>query len=293
MSRIDIARRVSNQAARLPVATAARYGTVEASADAGQQTTILLDGSSVPAYLVADVPVRRGDRVAVVSQGGTYTVVSLDGAGRTATNFLDFNEEDGLVVGNMTEEQLRGNIRLYVDEEEHPHVQLRNGDRSLADWHSDFGGFVEMDVDTSYMINSLGGIHSNVQMEAAQRFPYNGSPGLVVGGTHLWTGTQQGAGTVQLLDSFRKYAALTFVFNDGARSYAQTVVHPANVSSTSLCRTVADAQGQLYTASMMVSLSADGIGVTVERCTQLRLAEGSVTSNATDNLVLTGIIGWR
>lgn len=93
---IDMSRRLFGGARRPD--TSARKGTAQGSALPGQEVTVLLDGSDEPVTIVAGVEVRDGERVSVISDDGTSTVVSQGvGTYDTATG-LAKDEETGYVV---------------------------------------------------------------------------------------------------------------------------------------------------------------------------------------------------
>ncbi len=101
---IDLAKRLKGQGAAQGRASGGasgvRYGTVQAAAaalaaedgagdGAAAGVTVLLDGSTEPVTLRADAPVSEGERVRVVSQGGSYAVVALAGVAQAASDAQD------------------------------------------------------------------------------------------------------------------------------------------------------------------------------------------------------------
>lgn len=101
---IDLAKAARGRSAartRVSRVTAAsvRYGTALTSCEAGGAVDVMLDGSAEPVTLHAESPIASGERVRVVSQGGSYAVVALSSlvervadAGAQATEAKDAAE---------------------------------------------------------------------------------------------------------------------------------------------------------------------------------------------------------
>jgi hypothetical protein len=90
---------------------------------------VKMDGSGVIAPAVFNVEARKGDRVSITIEDHTVKVVgniTAPPSSRTATNYLK-GSEDGIVVGNMTDEMLGSNVLINPDS-----VNIRYGDTILA-----------------------------------------------------------------------------------------------------------------------------------------------------------------
>lgn len=90
---------------------------------------VKMDGSGVIAPAIFNVEARKGDRVSITIEDHTVKVVgniTAPPSSRTATNYLK-GSEDGLVVGNMTDEILGSNVLIDPDS-----VNIRDGDTILA-----------------------------------------------------------------------------------------------------------------------------------------------------------------
>lgn len=85
MSRLDLARMVANAAAPAVTAsaphTSTRYGTACGDAAAGGTVEVLLDGSGESVTLATKTDVAKGERVSVVADGGSYTLLALRSIG--------------------------------------------------------------------------------------------------------------------------------------------------------------------------------------------------------------------
>ena len=117
---IDLAKSLGRGggAAKRPTAQAGaaagsvRYGTAQ-SAGAGA-VTVLLDGSDEPVTLTTDATVADGERVRVVSQGGSYAVVALKGVASDAKKALA-DAGDAVVKATEVESEL-GSYKVSVSE---------------------------------------------------------------------------------------------------------------------------------------------------------------------------------
>lgn len=109
---------------------------------------MLMDGSTETVELVCEVPVVEGQRVAVAYDGGAYKVISVgqvveiangaaekadkadhaaQEAAKIATNYIGYENGQGLVVGDMTTGDLGSNVLIDADS-----VEIRNGMTVLA-----------------------------------------------------------------------------------------------------------------------------------------------------------------
>ena len=84
LSRGGAARRSYAQAGG---ASGVRYGTVQSVS--GSAATVRLDGSDEAVTLTTDATVSDGERVRVVSQGGSYAVVALKGVAKDAASAVE------------------------------------------------------------------------------------------------------------------------------------------------------------------------------------------------------------
>lgn len=86
-TRLDVARALkgsSSGTSKTATASNVRYGTAS-GASADGQVTVVLDGSTEAVTLKTDADVAQGERVRVVSQGGSYAVVALKGVSAAAS----------------------------------------------------------------------------------------------------------------------------------------------------------------------------------------------------------------
>ena len=86
-TRLDVARALkgsSSGTSKTAAASNVRYGTASGASVDGQ-VTVVLDGSTEAVTLKTDADVARGERVRVVSQGGSYAVVALKGVSAAAS----------------------------------------------------------------------------------------------------------------------------------------------------------------------------------------------------------------
>ena len=116
---------------------------------------VRLDAESIPTTAgveenvveVTTTPsVKEGDTVTITSEGGVLksltvtgnagsgdrTQQSADDASKVATNYIDIDENEGITVGNMTDETLGKNT--YIDANG---VQIRDGETALASFSAD------------------------------------------------------------------------------------------------------------------------------------------------------------
>lgn len=73
-------------------------------------------------------------------------------ASKVATNYMGFSERDGLVVGNMTNERLGGNVQLTGE----PAVKLRRGSKILAEFKRNI---LRLITDRRSMVIDDDGVH--------------------------------------------------------------------------------------------------------------------------------------
>ena len=67
----------------------------------------------------------------------SYDKWVADCAAKTATNYLSYDETNGLVVGNQTDGTLKANVQIGVDADKDPFVALRDRDQILAKFTDD------------------------------------------------------------------------------------------------------------------------------------------------------------
>ena len=108
-----------------------------------------LDGSVVS--LQTNVPVKEGDTVQVTLSDRSPVVTGVVGWGdqietdvgdarKVATNYIDYNDTDGVVVGNMTEGVLGANTQICVEDDggvDKATINLRDGSTVLAKFQDD------------------------------------------------------------------------------------------------------------------------------------------------------------
>ena len=113
---IDLAKRLKSQgagrAAASGGASGVRYGTVQSVS--GSAATVRLDGSDEAVTLTTDATVSDGERVRVVSQGGSYAVVALKGVASDAKKALA-DAGDAVVKATEVESEL-GSYKVSVSE---------------------------------------------------------------------------------------------------------------------------------------------------------------------------------
>ena len=120
------------------------YGTVVVSND---RTYVKLDGSDLLTPVITTAEVKDGERVTVMMKNHTAIVTgnisspaarigtvleSTGNGGKTATNYINF-DENGLVIGNFTDEVLGNNVCIDSDS-----VDIRNGDAVYASYGADY-----------------------------------------------------------------------------------------------------------------------------------------------------------
>lgn len=117
------------------------------SADGSVQVNI--DGSVFE--LPTNVSVKDGDTVQVTLSDRSPVVTGVVGRGdeveaeigdarKVATNYIDYNETDGVVVGNMTEGTLGANTQICVEDDggiDKATINLRDGSTVLAKFQDD------------------------------------------------------------------------------------------------------------------------------------------------------------
>ena len=88
--------------------TVTRYGTVQSVNDDGTVTILLDSGETVT--LKTDTPLRVGDRVVVVAQGGTYLVYSMAGTvgmiEKTRTELAQSIRDEGQAIRDEVDQEM-------------------------------------------------------------------------------------------------------------------------------------------------------------------------------------------
>lgn len=124
------------------------YGTVILKGDGRQY--VQLDGSDVLTPVLSTADIKDGERVTVLLKDHSAIVIgnvsspsasskdlaetnkNVVGAAKTATNYIKYSDEDGLVVGNMASDVLGQNVQIISDA-----VNIRNGRTILASYSDD------------------------------------------------------------------------------------------------------------------------------------------------------------
>ena len=123
------------------------YGTVILKDDGPY---VQLDGSDVLTPVSSTADIKDGERVTVLLKNHSAIVTgnisspsasskdlqetnkNVVGAAKTATNYIKYTDEDGLVVGNMSDAELKRNVQIVSDA-----VNIRNGSTILASYSDD------------------------------------------------------------------------------------------------------------------------------------------------------------
>lgn len=287
-------------------ATSARYGTAQGDAAAGETVRVLMDGSDEEVSVRVDAPVRRGERVKVIKQGGTYTVVALGTMAQTYATKVDVSETaEGLElkIGKKVDAQGAVDALSTVIRGTEKGIEVGevdgDGKRATAysvvspegafEVHSAAG--VPMAVINDTSIRKRG--HSATTMTPLDTM-YTDWPSLVVPGVETLLIDEAGmtAGTRKLsLGGYKLsgYLFLEFVFGDGKRQYAQRLHQPYVCGTTSLSRTVSDGTA-LYTASVTVAVDQGG-SLTMSNNTELYVSPAGTTTSE-GKLRLYRVFGW-
>lgn len=115
------------------------YGT---TVKRGDILYVKIDGSDLLTPVTSTVNIRDGDRVTVTIKNHNATVTGnitspsagaedVTDAGKTATNFMDLSDSLGLIVGDKTDNILRGNIQIKA-ESGGASIALRDGTTILS-----------------------------------------------------------------------------------------------------------------------------------------------------------------
>lgn len=115
------------------------YGT---TVKRGDILYVKIDGSDLLTPVTSTVNIRDGDRVTVTIKNHNATVTGnitspsagaddITDAGKTATNFMDLSDSLGLIVGDKTDNILRGNIQIKA-ESGGASIALRDGTTILS-----------------------------------------------------------------------------------------------------------------------------------------------------------------
>lgn len=87
-------------------------------------------------------------------------------AAKVATNYLNFNDTDGLVVGNQTASTLTGNVQIKAT----PEVSLRDGTKVMARFTKSAIEFFDTQQSTARSVASFGIDGARIGISDAQRF---------------------------------------------------------------------------------------------------------------------------
>lgn len=115
------------------------YGT---TVKRGDILYVKIDGSDLLTPVTSTVNIRNGDRVTITIKNHNATVTGnitspsagaedITDAGKTATNFMDLSDSLGLIVGDKTDNILRGNIQIKA-ESGGASIALRDGTTILS-----------------------------------------------------------------------------------------------------------------------------------------------------------------
>lgn len=115
------------------------YGT---TVKRGDILYVKIDGSDLLTPVTSTVNIRDGDRVTITIKNHNATVTGnitspsagaedITDAGKTATNFMDLSDSLGLIVGDKTNNVLRGNIQIKA-ESGGASIALRDGTTILS-----------------------------------------------------------------------------------------------------------------------------------------------------------------
>nr|DAF16938.1 MAG TPA: hypothetical protein [Caudoviricetes sp.] len=310
---VDIARSLASSMGARAVsvsphaaATSTRYGTTQGDAAAGETVRVLMDGSDEEVEVRVDAPVRKGERVKVIKQGGAYTVVALGTMAQTYATKVDVSEAaEGLElkIGKKVDAQGAVDALSTLIKATPQGVQVgkvgEDGNNATAysvvssegafEVHSVAGVPMAVIDDTS--IRKRG--HSATTMTPLDTM-YTDWPSLVVPGVETLLIDEAGmtTGTRKLsLGGYKLsgYLFLEFVYGDGKRQYTQRLHQPYVCGAASLSRTVSDGTA-LYTASVTVTVDQGG-SLTMSNNVELYVSPaGTTTSDG--KLRLYRVFGW-
>lgn len=131
--------KVTNDNIKRERETILTYGT---TVKRGDILYVKIDGSDLLTPVTSTVNIRDGDRVTVTIKNHNATVTGnitspsagaedVTDAGKTATNFMDLSDSLGLIVGDKTDNILRGNIQIKA-ESGGASIALRDGTTILS-----------------------------------------------------------------------------------------------------------------------------------------------------------------
>lgn len=131
--------KVTNDNVKRERETILTYGT---TVKRGDILYVKIDGSDLLTPVTSTVNIRDGDRVTVTIKNHNATVTGnitspsagaedVTDAGKTATNFMDLSDSLGLIVGDKTDNILRGNIQIKA-ESGGASIALRDGTTILS-----------------------------------------------------------------------------------------------------------------------------------------------------------------
>lgn len=131
--------KVTNDNIKRERETILTYGT---TVKRGDILYVKIDGSDLLTPVTSTVNIRDGDRVTVTIKNHNATVTGnitspsagaedVTDAGKTATNFMDLSDSLGLIVGDKTDNVLRGNIQIKA-ESGGASIALRDGTTILS-----------------------------------------------------------------------------------------------------------------------------------------------------------------
>lgn len=278
MSEIDIAKRLFGTTNRVMTAntassriqnnvttstigsTSTRYGTVTAIGE-NNYITILLDGSDEPIQAVCETPVAVNQRVSVVFDNGTITVIAL-------TNFVSqVNTEFEEVRNEITEkgQEIADSVAADIQE-----VQDSLDDFKATHTYDD------ATIDTKFQ-ESEDTITANVTASIGEEFVSDAELEVAIGEVTTTVSqtyqTKTDAGTMEsnLQSQITQNAnAITQEVSDrteavsGAieESKAYTDTTAESITST-VIETVDDAMGQTYATKSEVQQTADGLNLNI------------------------------
>ena len=278
MSEIDIAKRLFGTTNRVMTAntassriqnnvttstigsTSTRYGTVTAIGE-NNYITILLDGSDEPIQAVCETPVAVNQRVSVVFDNGTITVIAL-------TNFVSqVNTEFEEVRNEITEkgQEIADSVAADIQE-----VQDSLDDFKATHTYDD------ATIDTKFQ-ESEDTITANVTASIGEEFVSDAELEVAIGEetttvsqtylTKTYAGTMESNLQAQITTqadritqevSDRKTAVSGAV--QEAKSYTD---QQAESITTTVMETVDDAMGQTYATKSEVQQTADGLNLNI------------------------------
>lgn len=298
MSEIDIAKRLFGTTNRVMTAntassriqnkvttstigsTSTRYGTVTAIGE-NNYITILLDGSDEPIQAVCETPVAVNQRVSVVFDNGTITVIAL-------TNFVSqVNTEFEEVRNEITEkgQEIADSVAADIQE-----VQDSLDDFMATHTYDD------ATIDTKFQ-ESEDTITANVTATIGDEFVSNAELEVAIGEINTSVSenyqSKTDAGTMesnlqsqitQNADAISQEVTDRTTAVTGAVEEAKTYTdQTAESLTTTVLETVTDEMGTMYATKSEVQQTADGLNLSISSA--LTTAENAQA--ATDNLATT------